>query len=203
MRLLIFIYIFVSIIFTGCSDKNENSKKIINDDKKVEKKEIKKLSKQDIFLEVFIKDNKIYSKSSKTILLIFANKKDPYSKKLEEDITYNKELQELLKTSLNSYYININEEKRYKQFYNNQFMNVDMKTLMAIYSIKATPSIIFTNNQAKVILSIPGYMPVEQLISTIKFIKSKKYQGLKPNSKELLKALKQHYIQDNITLNKN
>lgn len=38
MRLLIFIYIFVSIIFTGCSDKNENSKKIINDDKKVEKK---------------------------------------------------------------------------------------------------------------------------------------------------------------------
>jgi thioredoxin-related protein len=201
--------IAVTLLFSACN--NTTDAKIAKDtdikpmnqhktDTKTKVVKTKKVSQEanDIFYSTF-KDTAKVGPNGKNMVLVFGTNTDPYTMKLKEDIFKTKDLRDNLKNNYTSYYFKAHENLRHKLFHENEFMDVDTKTMINIYAITVTPTIIFSDKKAKAILVVPGYMPSKQFLATMKFIDNKKlWENKNRKNGEVYKALKEFYIKEGI-----
>ena len=206
--------IAASIIFTGCGDKSTSEAKVV-EQKSLEKtsmikKEITKKAE-----EVTKSDAPIYTKHApivdkvfkdlakiapdgKQMILVFGTNTDPYSDRLKADIEASSDLQKRLKEEFSSYYFKAHENLRHKQYHEGELMDVDTKTMIAVYGIQATPTIIFTDDNGKAVIVVPGYIPTKQFLVTMDFMAQGKWKGKNRKNGEVYQALKEFYIANGI-----
>jgi len=207
------------LLLSGCTDTSAQSetkpkiikevkneaiiKEVLNAEpekiKKVEKNAASKVYTQNdnIVYEAFQDSAKIGPKE-KQMILVFGTNTDPYTDQLKKDIKGSPELQKRLKNEYSSYYLKAHENLRHKLFHENEYMDVDTKTMISIYGVNATPTMIFADKNGKAVLVVPGYMPANQFIATMDFMKSKKWEGKDRKNGEVYQALKDFYIQKGI-----
>ncbi|RLA74152.1 MAG: phosphoribosylformylglycinamidine cyclo-ligase [Epsilonproteobacteria bacterium] len=197
------------LLITGCdnktktaqeskTDKQSNPEEILKD-MNISTNQAKKANK--VAVQVFNDVAKV-GPNDKQMILVFGTNTDPYSMKLKEDIFKSKQLQEKLKNDFSSYYFKAHENLRHKLFHEGEYMDVDTKTMINIYGITATPTLIFTDKKAKAVIMVPGYMPTKQFLITLDFMKSKKWVGKDRKNGEVYEELKKYYISNGIEVNK-
>ena len=206
--------ITVSIIFTACGDKatseakvvekkplqentvvEETTTKVIEKAKEVEKPVYNKYAS--VVQKVF-KDVAKVAPDSKQMILVFGTNTDPYSDRLKADIEADETLQKRLKDEFSSYYFKAHENLRHKQFHEGELMDVDTKTMIAVYGIEATPTIIFTDDNGKAVIVVPGYIPTKQFLVTMDFMAEGKWKGKDRKNGEVYEALRNFYIANDI-----
>lgn len=207
----------VVFLFTGCDKEEklevriENKKPnvVIEDTKQIEnvikeeKNNIEQIKNEPIkqekltFDEIF-KDSTEIVPNEKQMILIFGTNTDPYSDKLKEDISNTYELQKKLKDDFSSYYFKAHENLKHKQSHNNKVIDLDTKTMIMVYGIESTPTIIFTDKNGKVVLIAPGYMPVKQFLVTMEFMKTDLWKDKNRKNGEIYDTLKKFYIKNGI-----
>jgi len=177
----------------------ENIQKAINQ-KNVSQKDEKPLvyASYDYIVNEVFKDVAKIHPNGKQMILVFGTNTDPYSDRLKADIAASKELQQKFKDEFSSYYFKAHENIRHKQFHEGQLLDVDTKTMIMVYGIEATPTIIFTDENAKAVIVVPGYMPTKQFLVTMDFMKSGKWKGKDRKNGEVYQALKDFYIKNGI-----
>lgn len=177
----------------------ENIKKAINQ-KNTSKKDEKPLvyTSYDYIVSEVFKDVAKITPNGKQMILIFGTNTDPYSDRLKADIASSKILQAMIKEEFSSYYFKAHENLRHKQFHEGQLLDVDTKTMIMVYGIEATPTIIFTDENAKAVIVVPGYMPTKQFLVTMDFMKSGEWKGKDRKNGEVYQALKDFYIKNGI-----
>lgn len=217
-----------TLLLTGCNDSQEaktiekpkaeqaSPKKVEEVKKELEKKTQDAIKKEEekkeaekvvynkynsIVTEVF-KDVAKIAPEGKGMILVFGTNTDPYSDRLKADITNSADLQKRLKEDFNSYYFKAHENLRHKQYHEGELMDVDTKTMIAIYGIDATPTIIFTDDNGKAVIVVPGYMPTQQFLVTMDFMQSGKWKGKDRKNGEVYEELRNFYIENGINVNK-
>ena len=203
--------IAASFLLGGCGD-NASEAKVIQK-KPVAKAEVKKekvaevkkevaaptYTKYDsVVYDVFQDAAKIGPVDNKKMILVFGTNTDPYSDRLKADIQNSTELQNEIKNSFSSYYLKAHENLRHKLYHEGEYMDVDTKTMIAIYGIEATPTLIFTDTNGKAVILVPGYMPTKQFLTTMKFMDSGEWKGKDRKNGEVYEALKAFYIANGI-----
>lgn len=202
--------LILSLIMTGCGEDSSKAKVIENktvtqttQQKDVQvvqpKQEVKNIAKEAaaVVNDVF-KDLAKIGPNGKYMVLVFGTNTCPYCMKLKEDIYDSKQLQERLKNSYSSYYLKTHENLRHKLFHENEFMDVDTKTMISIYGVNGTPTLIFADKNGKAVIMVPGYMPTKQFLATLDFMESKKWEGKDRKNGEVYQALKDFYIEKGI-----
>ncbi len=177
----------------------ENIEKAINQ-KDVPKKDEKPLvyTSYDYIVPEVFKDVAKIEPKGKQMILVFGTNTDPYSDRLKADIAASKQLQQKIKDDFSSYYFKAHENLRHKQFHEGQLLDVDTQTMIMVYGIEATPTIIFTDKNAKAVIVVPGYMPTKQFLVTMDFMKSGEWKGKDRKNGEVYQALKDFYIKNGI-----
>ena len=211
----------VAISLTACGD-NSTEAKLVSVDKNVtknivpkvkeskpkpfnptlEKAKAKKESELLAKTYIIFKDGAKIAPEGKPMLIVFGQSNDPYTIKMQEDITSNNKLAKSIKDNLTPIYINASENKVHKFMHNNELMDVDTKTLVSIYGVHSTPTLIFIDENGKSIFAVPGYMPPKQFLATIDFVKEKKYLGKDRKKGEVYEALREYYISHGIEVKK-
>jgi thioredoxin-related protein len=102
-------------------------------------------------------------------------------------------LAKAIQKSTTPIYINAASAKRHKFMHNGELMDVDTKTLVSIYQLTATPTLIFTDDKAQSIFVVPGYMPPKQFEVTLQFLNEKVWEGKDRKNGEVYTALKAYY----------
>ena len=199
--------IVLSLISTGCNDKTSEAKVIENNTKTKEVAKVTKSTKEavvniakkasDIVYSVFQDTAKI-GPNGKYMILVFGTNNCPYCMKLKEDIFKSTKFQKRLKNDFSSYYLKTHENLRHKLYHEKEFMDVDTKTMISIYGVTGTPTIIFTDKNGKAVIMVPGYMPTKQFLATLDFMESKKWEGKDRKNGEVYQALKEFYIEKGI-----
>jgi thioredoxin-related protein len=151
------------------------------------------------FYQIFNDGAKIDS-NGKNILLVFGQKRDPYTERFKRDVVEDSNLSKAIRDNLSPFYIDATELKMHKFWHNGELIDVDTKTLVSIYGINSTPTIIFLDKDAKSIFTVPGYMPPKQFIVTINFIKSGRYKGKNRKNGEVYEELKKFYIENGVEI---
>lgn len=198
-------------IFSGCEEKTvvtEDKPKIMKKKgefkqgkiethvtKKVEKSS--SMSKNNALLEI-ARDNAKISAGGQYGLIIFESSSCKYCDKLKADIASNEDIKNRLKNDFTTYVLSVDTNKMHQLEHQGEFTNVDTKTLIDIYGVQATPTLIFTDKQTKSIFVVPGYMSSKQFRVTLDFIESKKWQGLNRQNGDVYKELKKYYIEKGI-----
>ncbi len=207
--------LLVALFILGCEDKTvvkeiEKTKKVSNSEKTYEKGKIETHAKKEVEKESSIKmasnetlneisrDNAKISANGQFAIIIFESSNCPYCEKLNSDVKKDETLKNRLKNDFATYVLSVNENKMHKLEHQGEFTTVDTKTLIDIYGVEATPTLIFTDKQTKSIFVVPGYMSPEQFKVTLDFIESKKWKGLDRKNGEVYKELKNYYIQKGI-----
>ena len=211
--------ITASILLTGCGDKStseaqvvEQKPQIITDEKiapkKEQKEEVKLIvekkeqpvtyTKYEAIVQEVFKDVAKVAPDGKQMVLVFGTNTDPYTDRLKADITNSKELQDKLKNEFSSYYFKAHENLRHKQFHQGELMDVDTKTMIMIYGIEATPTILFTDVEGKAVLVVPGYIPTKQFLTTMDFMAQGKWKGKDRKNGEVYEALRDFYVENGI-----
>ena len=129
----------------------------------------------------------------KPMLLVFGQPGDPYTQKLQKDVADNEALAKAIREDVTPIYIDARAQKRHKFMHNGEAMDVDTKTLVSIYHIDATPTLIFTDEKGISIFIVPGYMPPKQFEVTLQFVKEGAWKGKDRKDGEVYKALKAYY----------
>jgi len=197
-------------IFSGCEEKTvvtEDKPKVMKENEfkqdKIETHATKKaevpsnISKSNALLEI-ARDNAKISAGGQYGLIIFESSNCKYCDKLKNDIGKNEDIKTRLKNNFATYALSIDTNKMHQLEHQGEFTNVDTKTLIDIYGVQATPTLIFTDKQTKSIFIVPGYMGPEQFRVTLDFIESKKWQGLDRQNGDVYKELKKYYIEKGI-----
>jgi len=197
-------------IFSGCEDKTvvtETKAKIMEEKavpqgkiethaaKKAEKATPAKM-KRDI--SVVTQDNAKISSNGKYGLIIFESSTCKYCDQLKDDILGDEELKNRLTNDFSTYSLSIDENRMHLLEHQGEMSQVDTKTLVDIYGVQATPTLIFIDKQTKSILVVPGYMGPEQFKVTLDFIESKQWEGVNRKTGDIYKELKQFYIKKGI-----
>jgi len=202
---LLFVALF---IFGGCQDKTvvtDTKPKIMKETQtKAEPKEVevkvepakKAVAKQD--LSAILQDNAKIGSNGKYALIIFESPSAPYDIKLNDDILANEDIKNRLTNDFSTYLLPVNDNKMHKLEHQGEFTDVDTKTLVDIYGVQATPTLIFTDKQTKSIFVVPGYMGPAQFRVTLDFIESKKWEGVNRQSGDIYEELKKFYIEKGI-----
>ncbi len=146
------------------------------------------------FYTIFSDGAKIAPKDGKSVLLVFGQPADPYTQKLQNDVVSNKELAKAITESTTPIYINAAANKLHKFLHNGDMMDVDTKTLVSIYHLDATPTLIFMDDKLQSIFIVPGYMPPKQFEVTLQFVREGVWRGKDRKNGEVYKALKEYYI---------
>lgn len=201
--------ITISFLLQGCTNTESKAEVIkIKDSIKKEvqsekSKEIKTVYKKNnsIINKVF-KDSARISPNDKYMLIVFGTNTDPYSAKLKADIKDSKTLSKELRDNFSSYYLKAHKNLRHKLYHEGEYMDVDTKTLLSIYGINVTPTLIFTDKKAKVVIFVPGYMPKKQFLVTLNFIKSEKWKNKNRKNTEVYEALRNYYLENGIDVRK-
>ncbi len=157
-----------------------------------------KLSK---FYRVF-KDGARIDPAGKPMLLVFGQPRDPYTEAFRKDVAENPELAKEIRADVTPIYVDARSEKRHKFMHNGQLMDVDTKTLVSIYHIDATPTMIFADKTGQSIFIVPGYMPPRQFLVTLRFVKEGVWKGKDRKNGEVYKALKAYYERHGIDVGK-
>ncbi len=145
------------------------------------------------FYEVFSDGAQIAPKDGKPLLLVFGQPADPYTQKLQTDVTEDSELAKAITDTMTPVYINAAAEKRHKFLHNGDLMDVDTKTLVSIYHLDATPTLIFMDDKSQSIFMVPGYMPPKQFEVTLQFVKEGAWKGKDRKNGDVYQALKSYY----------
>ena len=144
------------------------------------------------FYQIF-KDGAQISPEGKPMLLVFGQPADPYTQNLQKDVTENESLAKAIREDVTPIYIDAMAQKRHKFMHNGEAMEVDTKTLISIYHIDSTPTLIFTDEKGKSIFIVPGYMPPKQFEVTLQFVKEGAWKGKDRKNGEVYEALKSYY----------
>ena len=145
------------------------------------------------FYEIFGDGAQIAPKNGKPLLLVFGQPADPYTQKLQADVTENSDLAKAITDTMTPVYINAAAEKRHKFLHNGDLMDVDTKTLVSIYHLDATPTLIFMDDKSQSIFMVPGYMPPKQFEVTLQFVKEGAWKGKDRKNGDVYTALKSYY----------
>lgn len=206
-----------SLLLSGCGDNAKEAKVIeqkpvAQQEAKPEQPKVAAETKKEEAPVTYTKyDNVVYDAfqdtakigpEGKPMILVFGTNTDPYSDRLKADIKNSKELQNKLKTEFSSYYLKAHENLRHKQYHEGEYMDVDTKTMIAIYGIDATPTIIFTDDNGKAVIVVPGYMPTQQFITTMNFMKSGEWKGKDRKNGEVYETLRDYYVANGIDVRK-
>ena len=197
-------------IFSGCEDKTvvtETKPKMLEEKAvpqgKIETHAAKKVEetakvtlKRDI--SSVTQDNAKISSNGKYAVIIFESSTCKYCDQLKDDILGTSELKSRLTDDFSTYSLSIDENKMHLLDHQGEMSQVDTKTLIDIYGVQATPTLIFTDKQTKSILVVPGYMGPEQFKVTLDFIESKRWEGVNRKTGDIYKELKQFYIKKGI-----
>ncbi len=151
------------------------------------------------FYTVF-KDAAKIATDGKEMLLLFGQESDPYTQKIKDDVVSDTALAAQITETVTPIYIDARGQKRHKFQHNGEMMDVDTKTLVSIYNVTATPTLIFTDSEAGHIFVVPGYMPPAQFKATLDFVKQKKWKGKDRKNGEVYEALKAFYKEKGIKL---
>jgi len=209
MNKLLALSLLFALLQSGCSDnsakeiqdtytKQGTAPKALTTVKKAEKKPDKQLTKPQSkaelskFYDTF-KDSAKISTDGKEMLLIFGQDSDPYTQKIKNDIINDDELSTQIKKTVTPIYIDARGQKQHKFQHNGEMMDVDTKTLVGIYNVNATPTLIFTDSEAGHIFVVPGYMPPDQFKVTLDFVQQKKWKDKDRKNGEVYEALKEFY----------
>ncbi len=219
MKKLVGIALLASFLLSGCGDSTSKAKELPKDtthkavaaETKVVKKsaEVAKLMPKESkekevgvkksqtpnvskFYTIF-KDAAKIAPDGKEMLLVFGQDGDPYTDKLKEDILNDSDLESAIKEIVTPIYIDARGKKMHKFLHNGELMDVDTKTLVSIYNVSATPTLIFADKEAGHIFVVPGYMPPKQFKATLDFVKEGAWKGKDRKNGEVYKALKQYY----------
>ncbi len=199
----------LGLFTTGCDDKTSKAKvieptiKSTQEVAKVTKPAVINLAKEasDVFYSTF-KDPAKIAPNGKSMILVFGANADPYTMKLKEDVFDSKKFQDRIKNDFSSYYLKTSDNLKHKLFHEGEFMDVDTKTMITIYGIVGTPTIIFTDDKGKAVILVPGYMPTKQFLVTMDFMDSKKWEGKDRKNGEVYQTLKDFYIANGIEVNR-
>lgn len=203
---LLFVALF---IFSGCEDKTvitETKPKIMKEKAvpqgKIETHAAKKIEKAAIEMKRDIssvtKDNAKISSNGKYGLIIFESSTCKYCDQLKDDILADEDLKNRLTDDFSTYALSIDGNKMHILDHQGEESQVDTKTLIDIYGVQATPTLIFTDKQTKSILVVPGYMGPKQFKVTLDFIESKRWEEINRKTGDMYKELKQFYIKKGI-----
>ncbi len=197
-------------IFVGCEDKTvvtETKAKTIEKKevaqgviethgaKKVETK-VSVTKKHD--LSAIVQDNSKISSNGKYGLIVFESSTCKYCDQLKDDILASEILSSRLANDFSTYSLSIDKNGMHLLDHQGETSQVDTKTLMDIYGIQATPTLIFTDKQTQSIFIVPGYMGPKQFEVTLEFIDSQKWKGVNRKTGDIYKELKQFYIEKGI-----
>lgn len=200
----------LSVLFTACNEDSSKAE-VIKPVKKTQsvQEDIKKdeevkvvYTKYDNVVYDTFKDSAKIGPDEKFMLLVFGTNTDPYTDRLKADIKASKELTNKIKNDFSSYYLKAHENLRHKLYHEGEFMDVDTKTMISIYSITSTPTLIFTDKNAKAIIVVPGYMPGDQFLLTLKFIEEGIWKGKDRKNGEVYEALRDYYVKNGIDVKK-
>ncbi len=144
------------------------------------------------FYTVF-KDAAKIATDGKEMLLLFGQDSDPYTQKIKDDVVSDTALATQITETVTPIYIDARGQKQHKFQHNGEMMDVDTKTLISIYNVTATPTLIFADSEASHIFVVPGYMPPKQFKATLEFVKLKKWKGKDRKNGEVYTALKKFY----------
>jgi len=140
------------------------------------------------------KDAVTIAPQGKYEITIFESDDCPYCAKMNNDILNSKELRNRLKNEFTTYSLNAAKNRMHKLQHEGKDLDVDTKTLISIYNVQATPTLIFSDKKGKSIFVVPGYMPTKQFLVTLDFIKEQKWLGLDRKNGDVYKALKNYYM---------
>jgi|LGOV01.1.fsa_nt_gb thioredoxin-related protein len=197
-------------IFIGCEDKTvvtETKPKIVQE-KAVEtakiethaakKVETKMATPKKRDLSDIVQDNSKISSNGKYGLIIFESSTCKYCDQLKDDILASEKLKTSLTNDFSTYSLSIDTNKMHLLDHQGEMSQVDTKTLMEIYGVQATPTLIFTDKQTKSVFVVPGYMGAKQFEATLDFMDSKRWEGVNRKTGDIYKELKQFYIEKGI-----
>jgi len=201
--------LLIGVFLIGCGSDSTTAKVVEEEKPKVveikkEEKTTPKPQVQNIAKEAA---NVVYSTfqdlakigpEGKYMILVFGTNTCPYCMKLKEDIYNSKVLQDRLKNDYSSYYLKTHENLRHKLYHEGEYMDVDTKTMISIYGIEGTPTLIFADKKGKAIIMVPGYMPTKQFLVTLDFMESKKWENKDRKNGEVYQALKDFYIEKGV-----
>ena len=131
-------------------------------------------------------------------MIIFESATCKYCDQLKDDILSSDILKKRLANDFSTYSLSIDENKMHLLDHQGEMSQVDTKTLMDIYGVQATPTLIFNDKQTKSIFIVPGYMGQKQFEVTLEFIDSKRWEGVNRQTGDIYKELKQFYIEKGI-----
>ncbi len=162
--------IVFSIVFIACSDDKVDSSIISNGS--VMSKEAREIEQNldkasyaelaDLFLDT--KDISF----DKDVMLVFGKNNCTYCDILKEDIKKNSNLKQRIKDNFNPYYINTSYSKKHKIDWNNKQSIVSTQDFARIFSVNATPTIVFLSKNGSVKYMYPGYTPqFEYLVEAV------------------------------------
>ena len=197
-------------IFIGCEDKTvvtETKPKIMQKKAvaqgKIEthvakKTEEKMVSPKKHDLSSIVQDNSKIASNGKYGLIIFESSTCKYCDQLKDDILASDILKNRLANDFSTYTLSIDSNKMHLLDHQGEMSQVDTKTLMEIYGVQATPTLIFTDKQTKSVFVVPGYMGAKQFEATLDFMDSKRWEGVNRKTGDIYKELKQFYIEKGI-----
>lgn len=196
-----------TFLLSGCSESQSKAEVVKEKPKTEVKAEVKEepkvvYTKNEAVVNDVFKDIAKIGPEGKFMLIVFGTNTDPYSDRLKADIKNTPELSKMIRENLNSFYLKAHENKRLKLYHEGDYMDVDTKTMISIYGVEVTPTLIFADKKGKAVIVVPGYMPAEQFIETIKFMESNKWEGKDRKNGEVYEALRDHYIANGINVKK-
>ena len=151
------------------------------------------------FYTIF-KDAAKIATDGKEMLLLFGQDSDPYTQKIKDDVVSDEALATQISEAVTPIYIDARGQKQHKFQHNGEMMDVDTKTLISIYNVTATPTLIFADSEASHIFVVPGYMPPKQFKATLDFVKQKLWKGKDRKNGEVYEALKKFYTEHGIEI---
>ena len=129
------------------------------------------------------------------MIIIFDSPNCKYCKMLQEDIKNSEELKKRLANDYSSYNLDSTKNMIHSLEHEGEFMQVDTNTLVSIYGVNATPTIILTDKKGKSAIIVPGYMPEKQFLVTLDFLDDEKlWKDKDRKNGEIYQALKEYYI---------
>ena len=149
------------------------------------------------FYTVF-KDAAKIATDGKEMLLLFGQDGDPYTQKIKDDVVSDTVLATQITETVTPIYVDARGQKQHKFQHNGEMMDVDTKTLISIYNVTATPTLIFADSEASHIFVVPGYMPPEQFKATLDFVKEKVWKGKDRKNGDIYAALKKYYTEHGV-----
>jgi thioredoxin-related protein len=151
------------------------------------------------FYRVF-KDGAKIAPEGKPLLLVFGQPADPYTQKLQKEVTENEALAAKIKATTTPVYVNAASAKVHKFMHEGELMDVDTRTLVSIYGVDSTPTLIFMDEEGKSIFVVPGYMPPKQFLVTLDFVREGAWKGKDRKNGEVYEALKAYYLSHGVEI---